>query len=181
MWLAHVAAVASLLTLLIAGLAHLADLGGFARQLRDQGVWWDPVVPVVAIGVPIAEVALGATGTGALLAGAVAVLRPTLLFATALFGAYAAFLMWLRHYRRGAPCGCSTGGVPATAWTVVRADVFVAMSAFAYFAVGPAGLPAVETISTVAAALPLALLLWLLPEALVIPRDRFGGGMVNTS
>jgi hypothetical protein len=161
------------LVLVVAGASHLAALPALRSDLGRQGLLpAATVTPIVAV-LPVAELAVGATGVATVAGGAPAAWAVASHAAIAMlylsFTVYAAALL---QRSRGAPvpCGCSPTGAAVTALVPLRAAVFALLAGTAVVATPTlVGVGGAEVIVAWLAAATFVVLLWSAPSALDTP------------
>lgn len=163
-----------------AGVSHLLRSTKFIALIREQEVVPERLSPHAATIALSAELILGVGGVLLVISGVDNVARIiTMLAAATLYLIFGAYLLIMVQRGSVAPCGCSGGDEPPNAWSVGRAFVLSAASAFAAFTSGSSGLPeGTFTYSTVLllSSASLGLLVWSLPAAFTDPVDPITGG-----
>lgn len=160
------------LLLLASGTSHCARFSQLVMDLREQRFVAEALITFVAPCLILVEMVTGMATIGALLlAQQAAFARAVWATYSAVFLLFCAYSAILVRRRNGAPCGCATGGGPASWWTVARAALL-----------GGAGLAAVMSPHLVVvppdpmdasrlflACGAIATLLWSWPEAMTPP------------
>lgn len=181
--LTSVAANAVFLVLLIAFAEHLRSPGAMARALTAQAALPGALVRPAAVASTAAEGALTML-LGFLLftEGPPAALPAALAAACALLALYAAYSVHLLRTSGGrtVPCGCSSTDTPISGWVIFRASALSAVALLAAVRADTIVGPAESATRFAEAALPgavLAVLLWVLPEAMLDPAKGPGRGL----
>lgn len=181
--LTSVAASAVFLVLLIAFAEHLLSPGAMARAMTVQAVLPGALVKPLAVAGTAAEGCLAALLGFLLITGGSAVaVVPVLAAACALLTLYAVYSYRVLRASggRAVPCGCSGTDTPISGWVVLRAGAVAALALLAAVGadavVGPA-----ESVTRFAeawlAGAVFAVLLWVLPEAMLDPAKEAGRGL----
>lgn len=154
--------------LAIAGTGHALAFSDFVGNLQRQRLL-RLNASLVAGTVVLAELALGVSGSALIVLGLVdGPTAATLMSATGvLYASFAVYATVLLKARPGAPCGCGRRPTPVTGWVVARAAVLAGCSMAAATTVGSVGrVDAVAALVGATASLVIALLLWVLPDAM---------------
>jgi hypothetical protein len=180
--LAGVAASTVAFILLIAFAEHLLSPRSLPAALAAHATVPRRLVRPLAAAVTAAEGALALALVAAVVAGASrAVLTGVLAAAGALLAVYAAYTYRLLRTAggRAVPCGCSRADTPISGWVVLRAGGPAALALLtglrADAVVTPAESAAWFAEASIAGAV-FAVLLWVLPEAMIDPDRAFEGG-----
>lgn len=179
--LAGVCAGMVALVLLAACAGHLRAPRALPAALTAHRTVPGPLRWPVALAVTAVEGVLGAATGGALLAGRTHVLALAASGAAVLLAAYAGYGLYVLRTRPAVPCGCATGpggDTPMSGWVAGRAAALAAaaLGAAALGASAGAG-PAIGSHGShiavaVLASLVFAVLLWLLPQAMLDTERR---------
>jgi len=165
--------------LLASGVHHGAGLAELRSTLRTHGLMPPAIVPLLALGILLAELGLGLLLALDLLVpgggrgGDAAVALAVLLFLG--YGGYSWLLIWRSP---GQLCGCLGSTRPATAWTPIRAVLVSMLTALALLGSGSATLwnLDVPVMTGMTAAAAFAAILWKLPDAMSIPDEQTSVG-----
>jgi hypothetical protein len=180
--LAGVATATVAFILLIAFVEHLLSPRSLPAALAAHATVPRRLARPLAVAVTAAEGALGLALAAAVVADASpAVLTGLLAASGALLAGYAAYTYRLLRTAggRSVPCGCSRADTPVSGWVVLRAGAPAALALLtglrAEAVVTPAESAAWFAQASIAGAV-FAVLLWVLPEAMIDPERAFEGG-----
>ncbi|MGI5163929.1 MauE/DoxX family redox-associated membrane protein [Spirillospora sp. CA-253888] len=171
--LAGVAAVAVPLVLLASLAGQLRRPGSLAAALRAQRTVPEALIVPVAAAVIAAEAAAGGVSAAGAVLGEPALLRAGLASGAVLLAAYAVYGGHVARTRRGVPCGCAGTGTPMTVWVAVRAAALAVLAAAGTAGTVPSR--AAELAVVAVAGATLAVLLWTLPQAMVVKERNAAG------
>lgn len=173
-FIASLAVLTVLGTLLLSVAEHLARPSSLPRALTAQRVLSRPLVRPVAASAVTLEGLLAVAGVLAVGVGrdALPLLRVVLAVGAVLFLLYAGYTRHLLRARPGAPCGCSAGDTEVSGWVVGRAVSLAALAALGLLLsdrlVAPEQSMARFGVA-LTASIAFALLLWHLPDAMHDP------------
>jgi hypothetical protein len=172
--LGSVAAGTVLVTLLAAGVGHLARPGVLPAALAAHRVL--PAPGPVAVVVTAAEVGLGGAGVAGLVLGergaGPGLLAAGLAGAALLLALVAGYGWYVLAVGAGGPCGCSHAELPMSGWVVARAAVLAGLAGLALARRGsvlPLGWPGSQLGTALLAVAAFSVLLWQLPAAMHDP------------
>lgn len=165
----YLAGVVPAALLLVAGLSHLRHPTTLADDLRRQGLVPPRAVGVVAAGLPVVELVLGATVIAWLHGWTTTVGAAALAGTVLLYGGFAAYTWALLRGGDGrrVPCGCSPAGADVTGVVPLRAGALAVLALAALLTSrSAAALSVSELIVAGLAAATFTTLLWTAPSAL---------------
>ncbi|SEG80445.1 hypothetical protein SAMN04489712_11382 [Thermomonospora echinospora] len=180
--LAGVAAATVAFVLLIAFAEHLLSPRSLPAALIAHGTVPRRLVRPLAGAVTAVEGALAAALVAAVVIDAPrAVLTGILAAAGVVLASYAAYTHRLLRTAggRAVPCGCSRADTPVSGWVVLRAGVPAALALLTALRADAVVTPAESAVRFAEASIPglvFAVLLWVLPEAMIDPDRALEGG-----
>jgi methylamine utilization protein MauE len=176
-FLASVAAFTSFSLLVWAGVGHALHFADFVLILNEQDVIRSGWRKSAAASIVFVEITIGSVGLVSFnISAGTGILRSWLLVLGGLiFVSYAAYALFLRSFRPGVPCGCSSTRHPADSQVVMRAIVLALGLSFSFMnrdVIANMSMPGRDLAVVLLASLASAIILWNFPAALGQPATK---------